>query len=44
MIRVGKMGYVNYILLKAYHRRPGSPVEGLLVELCKSIAADPSQR
>ena len=43
MIRVGKMGYVNYILLKAYRRRPGSQIEGLLVELCKSIAADLSE-
>ena len=43
MIRVKMMGYVNCVLLKAYRRRPGNQVEGLLVELCKLIAADLSE-
>ena len=44
MIRVGMMGYVNFDLLKAYRRRPRNQIEGFLVELCKSIAADLSER
>ena len=43
MIRVEMMGYVNCILLKSYRRRTGNPIDGLLVELCKSIATDLSE-